>query len=650
MYRALFIDVGKRSYWIEEFSLNTILGPITLGIKIHTERYESWSKPVYHPDNVLVIGAGILAGSRLYGVHRLIAVFRSPLTKGLHVSAMGGSAYQFKVNADALVLVGKSLVPLIVKVYDNGDGNPVVEFYEIGEEELINIWKDYKGLKGSYALQEYLSDRFKEFYEEFNGRSILTGPASMFTNMGALISFTLFKGKIDYGSEDFAARGGGGSVMVKAHNVVALIYGGRYRRSDKLPTELTNTAFLDDISIKHLGQSYVQAVISSGVKYRYDPKLNTGGTFGGNYPTLRLTTPMFNWNMIYCDKSVRGKLYEMIMKNMWEIFNKEAIETKSWKTCGEPCPLACKKVRLGRYKTDYEPYNGLGPMIGVFHIHDIEKIVELTDTYGFDAIELGQVIGFVFEAIQKELLKPEEVGLSAKPFFHPVEYKMDYSKHNAELAIRLIEQLAFGSNSILRLIGEKGLRSAAKILDIMYRERVIERKTRFVDIPIYAVFGEEGHITPNYYWTPGLVAPLPILGKYWTLYSGIFTDPEDFAKRAFERAIYEFMIEDLGICRFHRGWAEKIVPHILEKVYGIEKPLEVYKRSYRELVRYQKLAGAMPVFWDSGKIIDLMMSAAIEYGNTAWSEWFKEDKQRAAYEWWTRFYNTLSELVGKTQG
>ncbi|MEM4880292.1 MAG: aldehyde ferredoxin oxidoreductase N-terminal domain-containing protein, partial [Desulfurococcaceae archaeon] len=281
MYRALFIDVGKRSYWIEEFSLNTILGPITLGIKIHTERYESWSKPVYHPDNVLVIGAGILAGSRLYGVHRLIAVFRSPLTKGLHVSAMGGSAYQFKVNADALVLVGKSLVPLIVKVYDNGDGNPVVEFYEIGEEELINIWKDYKGLKGSYALQEYLSDRFKEFYEEFNGRSILTGPASMFTNMGALISFTLFKGKIDYGSEDFAARGGGGSVMVKAHNVVALIYGGRYRRSDKLPTELTNTAFLDDISIKHLGQSYVQAVISSGVKYRYDPKLNTGGTFGG---------------------------------------------------------------------------------------------------------------------------------------------------------------------------------------------------------------------------------------------------------------------------------------------------------------------------------------------------------------------------------
>jgi len=644
-YRALFIDASSRKHWVEEYDLGEVYSPLSLALKLHMERYKSWSKPVYHPDNALILGTGLFTGSKMYGVHRFVAVFRSPLTRGLHVSEMGGAAFQFRVNADAIVVVGKSEKPLIVKIYDGGNGEPVVEFHEIPEEMLENIWKGYGGFKGVYALQQYLSDSFKGFYEEFNGRSILVGPASKYTNIGALASITLNKGRMDPGSEDFAARAGGGSVLYRAHGVAAIIYGGKYDRSMKVPRELSDTRELDKLFTELVKQPYVQAVINAGVKYRFDPKLNTGGTLGGNYPHLKITTPMFNWNMIYLPKDVREKLHGLIMKYMWEPFNKEAIETRSWKTCGEPCPLACKKVRLGKYKSDYEPYNGLGPIIGVFDIHEAEKVVELADAYGFDAIELGQIIGFVFEAIERGLLRPDEVGLPSKPFFNPAEYRIEHAHLNAELAARIVEQLAFGTNPVLRLIGERGLRSAAKILDILYMERVSEKKARFSDIPVYAAFGEEGHITPNYYWTPGLVAPLVVLGKYWTVYSGVFMDPEEFAAKSIERAIYEALIADAGLCRFHRGWAEKAVPVILEKYYGVEKPLEKTRELYKKIAEYQKLAGALPVFWDSKKIIDFMALAAREYGNTEWAGKFEVDKEAAAREWWERFYRKVEEAA-----
>jgi len=645
-YTGLFIDVGSRKYWKESFPLSEVCGPIELGVKIHLERFESWRKPVYHPENALVIGRGIFAGSKLYGAHRLIAVFRSPLTTGLHVSALGGAAYQFNISADSLIITGLSREPVILLVKSDREGNLEVEFYEVELKELIKIWRGYKGLKGVYALQEYLLDTFREFYEKYSARSILVGPASLYTNVGALVSITITKGKMDYGSEDFAARAGGGSVLLRAHNVAAIAYGGEYNLSSRLPRELTELDALNKIFTEVLGKPYIQAVIDAGVKYRYDPKINSGGTLGGNYPHLGVTTPMINWKIVYESAETRKKLHGIIMKYVWEIFNKEAIETRSWKTCGEPCPLACKKVRKGKYKSDYEPYNALGPFIGIFHIHEAEKVVELADAYGIDAIELGYIIGFIFEAVSRGLLRPEDVGISGVPEFEPSTIGEKSASINSELATELVEHLAFGTNSIVRLIGERGLRDAAKILDILYSDRCDVLKQKFSDLLVYSPYGERGHIGPNYYWTPGLVAPLYILGKYWTVYSGVFAEPEDFASKCLERAIYELLVENAGFCRFHRGWIEKILPKLMKELYGIENPLERAKNIYRLMAKYQKSAGAYPAPWDSKRLIDFMAKAAEEYGNTTWAKLFKENPEKAASEWWSRFYYTVERLLG----
>ncbi len=644
-YRVLFIDVGSREYSVREYDAGEVSGPIELGVKLHLEEFETWKKPVYSPDNALVIGAGLFTGTRLYGGHRLVAVFKSPLTRGLHVAAMGGAAYQLNVNIDAFVVTGKSEKPLILKIYDEGDGEPGVDFEEIDELRLLEIWQGYGGEKGVFALQKYLSEKYRGFYEKFNGRSILTGPAAKYTSLGALASITLVKGKIDYGSEEYAARGGPGSVLYRAHGVAAIVYGGAFNRGSKRPVELLDTRMINRLFIELAGKPYVTMVIEAGTKYRYNPKLNTGGTLGGNYPHLKIYTPMFNWNMIYLPVDVREKLHELIMKHIWEPFNKEAIETKSWKTCGEPCPIACKKVRKGRFKSDYEPYEGFGPFIGVFDIHESEKIVELVDAYGFDAIETGQVVGFLFDAMYRDLIYPGELGLPEKPSFDPVTYTYEDSKKNARLAITIIENLAWGKNNLLRLIGEKGLRSAAKILDLLYADRVERSGWRFSDLLVYASFGEEGHITPNYYWTPGMVAPLAVLGRYWTLYKGVFLEPEEYAEKAFQRALREMWSDNNGFCRFHRGWLEKTLDKIMEKFYGIKDLDHRYAETYKKILEYQDKAGSPPSFWESRKIIDYLARAAEEYGNQQWALKFRADKVRAAKEWWTRFYNKLIQLL-----
>lgn len=644
-YKVLFIDVSSRKTWIKEYDINKVSGPIELGVKLHLEEYETWKKPVYSPDNVLVVGAGLFTGTKLYGGHRLVAVFKSPLTRGLHVAAMGGAAYQLNVNIDAFVVIGRSEKPVIVKIYDEGDGDVKVDFDEIDEYRLLEIWHGYGGEKGIYALQKYLSEKYRGFYEKYDGRSILVGPASKYTSLGALASITLRRGELDYGSEEYAARGGPGSVLYRAHGVAAIVYGGAYDRSKNRPEILLDTRRINNLFLDIAGKPYITMVIEAGTKYRYNPKLNTGGTLGGNYPHLKIHTPMFNWNMIYEPPDVREKLHGLIMKHIWEPFNKEAIETKSWKTCGEPCPIACKKIRKGRYKSDYEPYEGAGPFIGVFDIHHSEKIVELIDAYGFDAIETGQVLGFVFDAMYRDLLYPGELGLPEKPSFDPKTYRYEDSERNARLAAMIVENLAWGRNNLLRLIGERGLRSAAKILDLLYGDRVERAGWRFSDLIVYAGFGEEGHITPNYYWTPGMVAPLPVLGRYWTLYKGVFLDPEEYAEKAFHRAIREMWSDNNGFCRFHRGWLEKTLDKIMEQTYGLKDLDKRYARVYAKIMEYQDKAGARPAFWESRKIIDYLARAAEEYGHESWTLRFRADKEKAAREWWSRFYRRLNELL-----
>ncbi|MDD5638253.1 MAG: aldehyde ferredoxin oxidoreductase C-terminal domain-containing protein, partial [Atribacterota bacterium] len=67
------------------------------------------------------------------------------------------------------------------------------------------------------------------------------------------------------------------------------------------------------------------------------------------------------------------------------------------------------------YKKDYEPYQALGPLCGIFDQRAAEKLVRHADSYGFDAITIGGILAWLMDCLEKDLLSPADLGLKDKP-------------------------------------------------------------------------------------------------------------------------------------------------------------------------------------------------------------------------------------------
>jgi glyceraldehyde-3-phosphate dehydrogenase (ferredoxin) len=154
------------------------------------------------------------------------------------------------------------------------------------------------------------------------------------------------------------------------------------------------------------------------------------------------------------------------------------------------------------------------------------------------------------------------------------------------------------------------------------------------------------------YWAPGNFMPILIPGKYYTFYHPEFDEPEDFANKCFGRAIKEMYSENTGVCRFHRGWAEKILPRLFEEGYGTEVDYDRHnKRILAKINEYNTKAGLKPDFWKSERVIDIIVAVSREFADSIesarkWWDKFNQDKMGAAKEYWTRFLIKYEELLG----
>lgn len=645
MYRVARINVDNGSYTIKEYTIGEVLGPIDLGLKIH-EELESWKHDVFSPNNALILGAGPFAGSKLFGSHRLIALFRSPESKGIHFSAMGGAAYKFiGCGVHAVSIEGMSSKPTIITIEGSTEGNVRVKLDYIELEELERIYRGYEGYIGAFAFVRYLLDRYLEVIRSINARPIVVGPAALRTIYGAIVSIDVDPNKklLIHGREDYAARGGGGSVLAQAHNVVAIIAGGDWK--PKLPEELTNISKLNELYKKITGTDFVSTVNKSTVKYRYDQSIGAGGTFGVNYPHYRELLPLFNYNTMYTPKHIKKKLVDIMLENFWLPFVEETfIKSKSWETCGEPCPAACKKIWRGK-KVDYEPFNALGPFIGVLSIEPVAKVVDLGDQLGYDLITLGHIVAWLLEAVYKGLLKPEEVGIDDVPSLDPSALNIDLWSKNIKLAEKIILNMLEKKTDVLKLVAEKGIRAAAKELDNMFKDRVEKIRTKFEDLVVYVPYGEDGYMTPTFYWSPGVVLPLVITGKYLTNYTPTFAEPEEFAKTVAIRILKELIIENAGLCRFHRGWFEKNASDFY-KLLGIDIDLDKYANElYIKMALYNIRSGAKPRYVESEKVKDIFVTLALETNFVNWISKFNTDRENSVKEWWYRASKYIIEQL-----
>ena len=203
----ILIDASNEKYEI----INKEFFPLNWGIYLHN-KYETWKYDVYNENNIFCFGRGVIP---IIGGNRLIFSFRSPLWDGFHFSAMGGAGYVFKdTGLNNVAIIGKCEKPSLL-ILDREGEELKIDFMELKDYDI----KNYKSV---YDLSEYILEKFNEK----NFRAFVVGPASLNTNMGGIFSQTVKNGKFVEGSEDWAARGGVGSALYRAHNILGVVYYG----------------------------------------------------------------------------------------------------------------------------------------------------------------------------------------------------------------------------------------------------------------------------------------------------------------------------------------------------------------------------------------------------------------------------------------
>ena len=119
--RAAYLNASERNLRIEKLPIEKAIGPISFALLCHRDRYKSFEVEPYDARNVLCFGTGQLAGSKLYGFHRLIFAARSPLWHGFFISSMGGAGLPlYHAGIDYMAVEGRSEDYLIAAIKGTG--------------------------------------------------------------------------------------------------------------------------------------------------------------------------------------------------------------------------------------------------------------------------------------------------------------------------------------------------------------------------------------------------------------------------------------------------------------------------------------------------------------------------------------------------
>ncbi|HOJ62960.1 MAG TPA: aldehyde ferredoxin oxidoreductase C-terminal domain-containing protein [Spirochaetota bacterium] len=616
--KVLFVDATNGFYKVKRYKIGDYFGPVDLGIHI-SDNYDA-----------LNIGTGLFAGSIFPGSNRLIFSGFSKCWRGFYVSSMGGAGLVFdNLGINMVSIVGKAPVPSVL--YLNRIHGEEIEV-EVHPVEIKTIWDS--GRKGVYSLTDYIFEKFGNRYEN-DPRILATGPASLSTDFGGILSLPIINKKIT-NIDTWAGRGGLGSKMVQDHNIYGIIYGGTFIDEDFRDRKVADEWFENKYKQKLAAKDF-----EATTKYRFDPKFGTGGTFGVNYTTMKGKIIAFNYKTIYNTEEERLSLHQQFIVNHYlKQFNEETIEKKLQANCGEPCSAVCKKYR-DEYKKDYEPYQTMGPLCGIFDQRAAEKLNHYADSMGFDAISIGGVLSWFMELLDENLLSKEDLGVTRLPKFNPENFDVvKDSMNNAELGIELIDSI-LNKRGIINF--SEGVRKWARRV---HREKGI----KIIDKFVYNAFGRKGWIVPNQYWTPGALAPMAIMGKYYMYYGFDFVEPRKLGKICADRMKQELILDNAGICRFHRAWAEEMVPEIFEAMYGMKD--KFLKNISWTASRINSRNAS--VFWESERNFDFVyrflkrIKEAEKVENEALDYWIKEfekDKYEAGLNFWFEMLKGIDESL-----
>ncbi len=622
-----------------------VFGPVDYG----WAAYKSASRPGGIPD-IFTWGGGPLAGSRIPGTRRLVFCAYSPAWEGFYTSSLGGAAYiMHRIGVDYVTLQGRAAQDSVL-ILNHKNGEISARLEPINPDLLWVGYADPEGerLFGFYALQQAIYDRYAREYTEDWVRVMTVGPAARLTNEGIIGSNQVRKGRI-LPIDDWAGRGGLGSRLLQHHRIAGVIFGGDWEDPD-----LKDSKEIDGYFKQYYGDSMIKVDLGATEKYRFVPGFMTGGTFGTNMHTADDKLFSFNYTSVYHTSAERIQQHDQfILAHYLKQFNEEIIQPKNFAHCGEPCSVACKKYS-GLYKKDYEPYEALGPQCGIFDQRGAEELNHFVDALGIDAIQYGGMLAWLMELIADGILPPEDFHLpprselrfafAGEPGAFDVEAD---SARNARYALEIANMIMFDETGA---VFRQGLRQAAQALSQRYGAAAAERAA-------YNSHGGQGCLTPNQYWTPGMLSPMPMMGKYFVYYGYDYLAPKALGRKCVERMVYELFSENSGVCRFHRKWVEAIVDEIIESHYKIE--LDYKAHQFKLVKQIWEAENSLVTAWESERTIDLIGQyletwlqrglkdepPAGEKSLADWVSFFRQDKRQAALEYWETMRQGILEAI-----
>ncbi len=616
--KVLVIDAGTGFYRIERYPLGAFYGPVDLGLHLSGK---------YHSLN---IGVGIFAGSILPGSNRLVFTGFSPGWGGFYISSMGGAGLVFDdLGINMLAIIGKAALPSVLVL--NRQHGEEIEL-ELHTVPIDAIWQEGEG--GTYALMEYVHSGFAGRYKN-DPRILATGPAAKYSDCAGIVSVPIVQGKLTR-VDTWAGRGGFGSKLFQQHGICAVIYGGTH-----IDEDFRDRKVADEWFQARYEQKLIAKDLEATKKYRFDPAFDTGGTFGVNYATNSGSFLAFNYRTIYWTEAERKAFHKKHIEGHYlKQFNQETIQTKQFSTCGEPCVAVCKKNN-GKYKKDYEPYQTMGPLTGIFDQRAAEKLNHKADSLGFDAISIGGFLSWAMDCLDSGLLMPEDLGVDQKPHWDPQSFDtIADSEHNAALGLRILDN-CIGADAPINL--SEGARKFVRRLSRA-------KQLPLMDKLLINSFARRGWMVPNQYWVPGVMSPMPAMGRYYMHYAPQYFPPRYLGKVHVDRMKAELTLDNLGICRFHRAWAEEMLPQIVQYIYQSGEDLELNAHITSRRINCRNAS----VYWESTLAIDFVFSylkrqkelnPEVNEDLDMWIKRFDEDPKAAAFEYWYEIRKGIDESL-----
>jgi glyceraldehyde-3-phosphate dehydrogenase (ferredoxin) len=245
------------------------------------------------------------------------------------------------------------------------------------------------------------------------------------------------------------------------------------------------------------------------------------------------------------------------------------------------------------------------------------------------------------ECLAKGLLTRDELGVTRAPVFSPQGFSLESdSAANAELGVELLDAMV-AKRGVLNL--EEGARKLARRL-------AREKGKAVLDPFIYIAYARKGWMVPNQYWTPGALSPMAIMGKYYMYYGAEFMPPRKLGRINAQRFRDELIIDNLGMCRFHRLWAEEMLPEVIGSLYGQKEAF--LKRLAITASRINSRNSS--IFWESERCADYVATFLRRHHDVAgnndpelleWLDRFEKDRHEASLSFWYEVHKGIHESL-----